>query len=233
MQQRLVLWDVDHTLVDAGGLSGYCYGLVFRRRYGRELENRAPMQGRTDRAIVADTLRRNGILDSNGEVEAFRVGLEAVLREGPSLVREHGRALTGAAQALAALADQPYLVQSLLTGNVRPYAEAKVRPFGLHAYLDLDSGAYGWEHRVRSELVRVARVAAGRRHGADFSGLATVLVGDTPLDVEAALATGAAIVAVASGNYGVDELWEAGAHAVLPDLGDTDHVVETLLKVSA
>lgn len=233
MRKRLVLWDVDHTLVDSGGLSTHCYGRVFRQRFGRELDHRAPMQGRTDRAIVADTLRRNGIAESADEVEAFRVALEALLGNGDAFVREYGRALTGATEALAALGDQPYVVQSLLTGNIRPYAEAKVKAFALHTFLDFDAGAYGWEHTVRGELVAVARAAAGLRHDVDFSGRATVLVGDTPLDVEAALATGAGVVAVASGEYGVDELWEAGAHAVLPDLGDTQHVVETILKVSA
>jgi phosphoglycolate phosphatase len=233
MQKRLVLWDVDHTLVDAGGLSSHCYGLAFRQRFGRELGHRVPMQGRTDRDIVADTLRCNGIDDSEDEVEAFRVALEAILGDGDGFVREYGRALTGAAQALAALAEQPHVVQSLLTGNVRPYAEAKVKAFALHTFLDLDCGAYGWEHAVRAELVAVARAAAGLRHDADLAGRATVLVGDTPRDVEAALATGAGVVAVASGEYSVDELWEAGAHGVLPDLGDTRHVVETILKVAA
>jgi len=228
-----VLWDVDYTLVDAGGLSTHGYALAFQEQFGRELVHPAPMLGRTDRAIVADTLRRNGVDDSESQVEAFRIALEAVHVDGAAYVRQHGHPLKGAAEALAALARQPYLVQSLLTGNVRPYAEAKVRAFTLHTFLDLDSGAYGWEHTIRSELVSVARTAAGNRHGADFSGRATVLVGDTPLDVEAALATGAAAVAVASGSHGVDELWEAGAHAVLPDLSDTDHVVETIMKVSS
>jgi len=80
-------------------------------------------------------------------------------------------------------------------------------------------------HEVRAELVHVARRAAGSAYGADFSGPATVLVGDTPLDVAAALAAGARAVGVATGSYSPDQLTAAGAHVVLPDLTDTARVV--------
>lgn len=75
-------------------------------------------------------------------------------------------------------------------------------------------------HEVRAELVPVARRAASLAYGADFAGLSTVLVGDTPLDVAAALATGARAVGVATGSFSAAEIGTAGAHAVLPDLTD-------------
>src|SRR3989442_10799923 len=52
---RLVLWDVDHTLINAGGLSAHLYGVVFLQLFRRELGRPAPMAGRTDRAIILDT----------------------------------------------------------------------------------------------------------------------------------------------------------------------------------
>jgi phosphoglycolate phosphatase-like HAD superfamily hydrolase len=72
--------------------------------------------------------------------------------------------------------------------------------------------------------VPVARLAASQAYGADFGGWSTVLVGDTPLDIEAALATGARAVGVATGGYSEAELAAAGAHTVLPDLTDTARV---------
>jgi phosphoglycolate phosphatase-like HAD superfamily hydrolase len=104
-------------------------------------------------------------------------------------------------------------------------AALKLRRAGLGAGLDLDAGAYGDVHEVRAELVTAARHAARQLYGLDFPGAATVLVGDTPLDVEAALATGARAVAVATGSYPAADLTAAGAHVVLPDLTDTARVV--------
>jgi phosphoglycolate phosphatase len=91
---------------------------------------------------------------------------------------------------------------------------------GLGEHLDLEVGAYGDVHEVRAELVPVARQAARAAYGADFGGRSTVLVGDTPLDVPAALATGARAVGVATGSFSAADLATAGAHVVLPDLTD-------------
>src|ERR1700760_2703313 len=60
MRERLVLWDVDHTLLNAGGLSSHLYGLVFAELFGRPLPRVAPMAGRTDRAIIVETLTLAG-----------------------------------------------------------------------------------------------------------------------------------------------------------------------------
>jgi len=215
----LVLWDVDYTLVSADGLGTRLYEAVFREMFGRELGVVAPMAGRTDRAIAGDTLALAGV--PRAEVDAFLAALARAAAGGavPGLVRP----LPGAAEAIAALAAAG-VRQSVLTGNVRPLAELKLRRAGL-GHLDLDAGAYGDAHEVRSELVEVARRAAGRAYRADFSGPAAVLVGDTPLDVEAALATGARVVAVATGSYPAADLTAAGAPVVLPDLTDTAGVV--------
>ena len=84
---------------------------------------------------------------------------------------------------------------------------------------------------MRSELVGPARRKAALAYGADFGGEATVLVGDTPLDIEAALVTGARAVGVATGHFSVAELNAAGAHAVLPDLTDTGQVLAAILSL--
>jgi phosphoglycolate phosphatase-like HAD superfamily hydrolase len=120
----------------------------------------------------------------------------------------------------------------LLTGNIRALAEVKLEALGLTRHLDLDVGAYGDVHEVRAELVGPARRRTALAYGGDFSGEATVLVGDTPLDVEAALITGARAVAVATGHFSVPELTAAGAHVVLPDLTDTGRVLRAVLGTS-
>lgn len=235
MAGHLVLWDVDHTLIDAGGLSQHLYGVVFAGLFGRELPAVAPMAGRTDLAIIADTLALAGIADPARHVAAFVRGLGEEAPRFCERVREHGRVLPGAAEAIAALADGQswppgahgpgLVVQSVLTGNIRALAEAKLGALGLAPLLNMDVGAYGDSHEVRAELVHLARRAAGQAYGCDFGGAATVLIGDTPLDVQAALATGARAVAVASGSFTAAELAAAGPDAVLPGLSGTANVL--------
>jgi len=302
----LVLWDIDFTLVNAGGVGTRLYRMVFRDMFGTELPSAADMAGRTDRAIVLDTLARAGIPEPRKHLDQFLAKLAALAPTGRELAVQHSRALPGAAAALDALAafapgrdapgrdapgrdapgrdsadrevagrevadrevadrdapgrdapgrdapgrDAPgrrgpapgrdgagfttanvRVVQSVLTGNVRRMAEIKLSAVGLDADLDLETGAYGDSHEIRSELVHLARGKAARKYGRGFAGTATVLVGDTPLDVAAARATGARAVAVATGGTSADKLAESGADVVLPDLTDTAAVLFAILGV--
>ncbi|MDA8320199.1 MAG: HAD hydrolase-like protein [Actinomycetota bacterium] len=260
MASILVLWDVDYTLVDANGAGRRLYQLAFADLYGTELPaaaEQANMAGRTDRAIAIDVLALAGIPDPRAEVSRFEAALTRLAPEVAHLVADHGTALPGAREALAALAATtgpmtagpmttgPMITgpaattgpaaagglaarQSVLTGNIRALAEAKLAPLGLTCYLDLEIGAYGNEHEIRSELVHLARARAAAADGTDFGGRATVLIGDTPLDVAAALATGARAIGVATGMFTAGQLAEAGADVVLPDLTDTGRLLAAL-----
>jgi len=238
----LVLWDVDGTLLNAGGVGTDLYNVVFLQLFGRTLEAYAPMAGRTDRAIILETLELAGVPEPRRHVDPFIAGLTAHAPKVREAVAVRGHALPGAAAALAALAsaDGPAsgsdpaarVHQSVLTGNIRPVAEVKLSAVGLRDPLDLCIGAYGDDHEVRTELVHVARRRAAAVHGTsadDFGGQSTILVGDTPLDIEAALAAGARAVGVATGPSRAADLLAAGAHAVLPDLTDTRQVLRALL----
>ena len=123
------------------------------------------------------------------------------------------------------------MVQSLLTGNIEANAKVKLSAFGLDQHLDFEIGAYGSDHRRRGELVAVALRKARERRGLHLQPADTVLIGDTPLDVAAALQGGARAVAVASGPYDESELRKAGAHAVLADLTGVDAVLEAVALV--
>jgi phosphoglycolate phosphatase len=240
VRRLLVLWDVDYTLLDAGGTGRELYEIAFREMFGRDMPQPGSMAGRTDRAIAVEVLTLAGVPDPRRRVDPFHALMAARAPALAGLARERVRPLPGAERAVAALgglADgqagvrrrQASVVQSLLTGNIRPLAEVKLGALGLSGHLDLDAGAYGDAHEVRAELVPVARRNAALAYGGDFGGQATVLVGDTPLDIGAALATGARAVGVATGGFSVGELAASGAHAVLPDLADTGRVLAAIL----
>lgn len=238
MRRLLVLWDIDYTLVNARGVGSELYTRVFTSRYGRPLPQPGSMAGRTDRAIAREVLALAGLDGQDGmdgldqELELFQAALNDTAPAFAARARQVVTALPGASAALAglaALAPGQGPVQSLLTGNIRPMAEIKLAAAGLTRHLDLEVGSYGDQHEIRAELVAPAREAAAAAYGQDFGGTATVLIGDTPLDVTAALATGARAVGVATGHFSTADLAAAGAHAVLPDLTGTATVVSAIL----
>jgi phosphoglycolate phosphatase-like HAD superfamily hydrolase len=238
VRRLLVLWDIDYTLVNARGVGSELYTKVFTGLYGRPLPQPGSMAGRTDRAIAREVLALAGLDGHDGmdgldqQLLVFQAALNDTAPAFAARARQVVTALPGASAALAGLATLALgqgPVQSLLTGNIRPMAEIKLAAAGLTRHLDLEVGSYGDLHEIRAELVAPARAAAAAAYGQDFGGTATVLIGDTPLDVAAALATGARAVGVATGHFSTADLAAAGAHAVLPDLTGTAAVVSAIL----
>ena len=235
MLRRLVLWDIDGTLVQAGDVGRDIFTVAFQAVLGRAPDQVAArmlaMAGRTDPEIALEFLAAHEIAEAEGErhLPAFSEALATALAARAALIRERGRALPGARETLAALGRSDGVVQSLLTGNVQPNALLKLASFELDGYLDLDVGGFGSDNRHRPSLVEVARAKAEGKYGTAFAGPATVLVGDTPLDVDAGRAAGARVVAVATGPYGVAELEATGADAVLADLRDTEAALAAIL----
>ncbi|MEU6239420.1 HAD hydrolase-like protein, partial [Kitasatospora sp. NPDC047058] len=147
-------------------------------------------------------------------------------------LRAAGRVLPGAAEALRALRARHEVTQSVLTGNIRANAALKLGLFGLADLLDLGVGAYGDDAHERAALVPVARRRAAAALGPGFGPESTVLVGDTPQDVHAALRSGSQVIAVASGTSSTAALREAGARTVLADLRDTAAVTAAVLAAA-
>ena len=134
------------------------------------------------------------------------------------------RVLPGAREALAALESEPTVHQGVLTGNLRAVARIKLVSLGLEQFLDLETSSYGDDHADRAELVTIARERAARQLDTQFDPDDTVLIGDTPRDVAAALTAGVRVIAVATGRNRIEELRAAGAVDVLENLEDTVRV---------
>jgi phosphoglycolate phosphatase len=224
----LILWDIDHTLMETGGVGSEIYAAAFQKVTGRALEQMADVSGRTEPVIFRETLARHGIEDTGYLFGQFADEQARGYAERADEMRQRGRALPGAAEALATLARRDDAVQSVLTGNTRPSAQIKLAVFGLDGPLDLDAGAYGTDSDTRADLVDIARRRAAQRTGHMFGPQSTVLIGDTPADVAAAHDGGARIIAVATGNSSVDDLAAAGAPTALADLTDTSALLAAL-----
>lgn len=221
----LVLWDIDGTLVATAPHGRDAFADAYEAVTGRAAEGLVSMAGRTDLEIAHEILERHGIEATDDLLERFGRELHASLRRRADRIPVDGHAKPGAAAAITALAREPDVVQSLLTGNIAPNALIKLEAFGLADHLDFEIGAYGSDHRMRPELVAIAVSKARAKHGGEF---APVLIGDTPLDIAAAKASGARAVAVATGPFGAGDLHEADA--VLEDLSDTAAALDAILS---
>jgi phosphoglycolate phosphatase len=133
--------------------------------------------------------------------------------------------LQGASDVLTALQAASEIVQSVLSGNIKPNAVTKLSAFQLDGFIDFEVGGYGSDDEVRTNLVGVAQERASGKYDVKFDKTNTVLIGDTPRDVQAGRDGGAHVVAVASGSDSMDALYAEGADVVLSDLRDTQAVV--------
>jgi phosphoglycolate phosphatase-like HAD superfamily hydrolase len=231
--RRLILWDIDHTLIETRGLGGELYANAFEAATGVRMVDKADVTGQTEPSILTTTLRLHGIGNDEPYLSRYQAALPDQYDRHREELARRGRALPGARQTLAALAGQTRLVQSVLTGNLREVARIKLEVFGLDRYLDLDVGAYGDDATDRPKLVAIAQHRAAVKHDTVFDRGNTVVIGDSSHDINTGLQGGAHAIGVASGNESVDQLRNAGAGAAWIDLTDTAAIAAFLGPTSS
>ena len=228
-----MLWNIDLTLVDVARISRDAYAEAFGRVTGRPLVALPQTAGRTESEIFFEAMALNEV-GAGGPPEVvgqellarYTWELAAAFEARRDLLPTRGRALPGARDAVAAVAGLPGVIQSVLTGTIRPNAVAKLRAFDMERFFDFEIGGYGSEiYPKGAQLVQARTRAAEKYNGTIFSA---VYVADSGRDVEAARIAGAHCVAVASGRSTASELRDAGADLVLDDLADTDAVVRAV-----
>jgi phosphoglycolate phosphatase len=226
--RRLVLFDIDGTLLSAGGVSSQAMVDALVAGFGTAGGAFAyDYSGKTDPQIVRDLLRGAGISD-----ERIDAGMTAVLEDyrrrlDARLRPEHVRAKPGVEAVVDALAADARVTLALLTGNIEPCARAKLAPLGLNRHFPF--GAYGSDHEDRYRLPQVAVTRATAHTGATFSGEEVVIIGDSVHDVLCGRSLGVRAVAVATGRTSRERLAAERPHALLDDLSDTAAALDQIL----
>jgi phosphoglycolate phosphatase-like HAD superfamily hydrolase len=223
-----MLWDVDHTLIELNRGSNW-FGTAFATVIGKDPLYFPKFGGRTDRAVTMELLAAVEVEATEELIQELWTEFIAVAVRALPTLRQHGRALPGAADALSTMAESTGVVQTLVTGNLPETARHKLSAFGLHTHIDFEIGGYGSLSAYRPDLVPHAVGLATDKHATTFAADDVVVIGDTPHDIDAALQHGAVAVGVATGRFTADELHAAGAHTVLADLTDTSAVRAALL----
>jgi phosphoglycolate phosphatase-like HAD superfamily hydrolase len=229
---RLVLWDIDGTLVRSGAIAREAFGRAIAsvvERAEHEIEF-VPMSGKTDPQIAREMLLLAAVEDAaaDGHVPAVIAHLEAELGDAEKMLRQQGRVLPGVRAILERLDADLDVTQTVLTGNTAANARAKLDAFSLSRFFDLGIGAFGSDHADRTELVPIALDRAARFRGLSFDPGDVWVVGDTAHDLACARAAGVRCLLVATGQPPLEELLPLDADGVLPDLADVDGVLALL-----
>ena len=228
---RLVLFDIDGTLLNSGGMGRAAMQRALGLVFGSPGNPSYRYDGKTDKQIVRDVMRLEGHTDEHIDarmeklIELYLDGL----RQGAKSGKFNVRPLEGVPELLDALEARNDVVLGLLTGNVEPGARLKLTAAGI----DPDRfrvNAFGSDHEHRPELPAIAQKRAGQTLGLDIAGDRLVVIGDTPADIECGRSLGAKAIGVASGHYTVEQLQSHKPYAVFPSLKNTEQLLETILN---
>lgn len=224
--KTLLLWDIDGTLILAGGAGERALTAALATEFGivGTLED-IELAGRTDPWIARRVLAKFALPDTPANLDRYLAGY---LRALPGQVQNpRNRILPGVREILAATAQRADVASGLLTGNLRRGAEIKLRHHDLWAHFAF--GAFADDSEIRNDLGPHAVRRAREHHAVEFAADRVWVIGDTPHDVACGQIIGARTLAVATGRYTVAQLAASSPTAVLPDLSDTAAVLQTLL----
>ncbi len=227
MLARLILFDIDQTLVFMDGAGMKCLRRAFREVCGADLDGVIP-DGKTDPVILREALAHARIPYGRWaalEQQCLEMYSEC-LHEELAVPNPRRQVKPGVVALLEALQVADWAHLGLLTGNMEATGRLKLRALGLEQYFPV--GGFASDCSNRCNLGPVALERARRHFGIPFEPSQVWVVGDTAHDVEAAHALGARALAVATGRYPVEVLEQTRAEVVLPDLSDLPRVLDIL-----
>ena len=226
---KLLLFDIDGTLVRVNGRGREAVTEALSSLTDQPISlDGVPFSGRTDPAIIEAVLTHNDLPATDAMVdEVIATYIETM--QG-ALCPADVEVLPGVAPLLPRLHDHSDLHLGLVTGNVEPIAYEKLGAQGLADYFPV--GAFGSDHAERNRLPALATRRATDHAGHSFRpDEHTIIVGDTPHDIECARAAGAHVVAVSTGNYGRDELSRHDPDLLLDTFPAPDAFLQRVLNL--
>jgi phosphoglycolate phosphatase len=223
--RRLILWDIDSTLVNTGAAGQHALVRATVEWFGGDGDlSGVEIAGRTDRSIGQQIMQKHGKPATSENVDAFLDRYVALLPD--ELPRRNGRVLPGIRELLEDLARQPDKTLGLLTGNLERGARLKLEHYDLWQFFRF--GAFADDHHDRNELGPRAVARAIAHAGYDFRPEQVDVVGDTGHDIGCGKAFGARTIAVATGSWSRERLAQCEPDFLFDDLANVNEVKRKL-----
>ena len=225
--RRLVLFDIDGTLITDGGAARLAFAIAIEETfgYGGDLR-RYDFSGRTDPQIAHMVLRDAGLNAEQIEAKIAHLWkryVEELAESAPTRVRE----LPGIHPLLDALRADRRVTLALLTGNIEPGARLKLAPPMLNGYFPF--GAFGSASPRREDLPPIAVARAAEANGHRFTGRDVVIIGDSIWDVRCGVPHSATTIAIASGKTSADLLRAEKPDHFFASTEDRDPLLDAIL----
>jgi len=225
---RLILFDVDQTLIYTNGAGRKSFERALEKMFG--ISNGlhgVSLSGRTDKSILYGALEEkklHHLLTPDVENQFW----DHYLRSLPEHLKtsKNSKILDGIVELLTILSETPNVFTGLLTGNIKRGAKTKLEYFDLWKYFPV--GAFGDEHPDRNEVAKIALERSRRHFKEHFSVENVFVVGDSFNDIECAKAIGARSIIAATGSHSYEELHSKKPYSLFLTFAKTAPVLQAL-----
>jgi phosphoglycolate phosphatase len=232
-ETKLVLFDMDGTLINIGYAHREAVRFAVRTVYGLEVDRDLDPkihQGNTQPNIIRAIGSLMGLSPQVTEAhldEAMRLQSQTTIAALDDDLRRE--VLPGVVPLLEALREADHAL-GLVTGTVSPTTGVILERTGLQRYFPLRT--CGDEGNQRVDLLHLAINRAARTYGLEPGRNGLVVVGDAVRDIEAGKAVGARVVAVATGAHPRDALAQHHPDVVLPNLEDLQVALDAIVSIA-
>lgn len=228
--KRLVLFDIDETILHSDGVGRRAMQTAMSKVFAREINaDGHNMSGKTDPQICAEVLSGYGLSEDEIQerlAELFEIYIEQLEQEiaRARLYKLHA----GVDKLIEALVDAQWCYLGLLTGNIEPGARLKLSVFDLNRHFSF--GAFGCDSHNRLHLPAIAHKRAANTFNLDFAVDEIVIIGDAVNDILCAQGYGVKSVITCTGRTPRNELEALNPSFLFPSLADTNAVIEAIVQ---
>jgi len=219
---KLVLFDIDHTLLENIQAHGKAFTAGFKEVYDIDTDlSVINPHGMTDQQIIYEVLKKNGLTENNIEekinqcMKFMEDSFSEIIKSQPVMV------LDGVNELFYNISKKDYII-GIVTGNLKSIAKTKLESAGLWKYISV--GGYGSDGFERTKLVKLA---IKRAENCGFKSNDNIyLFGDTPKDISAGMEAGVITVGIATGIYSKSQLRKADY--ILDNLQNTEKILNII-----